>query len=262
MLPGGQGANVAVRLARRGLRVRLVCAVGPDAAGRVLRESLIADGVDLDEVDGPHSGAVVVLRDVSGDRTMLSQRPPVLAHGLDATRITDAGWLIVSGYVLLEGGIGIPPGGSARRVLLGCSIGSRQSAGWLAAARSVSPDLVIVNLDEARALAGGASEAPAHLAAALAERVGSVVVVTHAGGSAAAIDGDIIEVAPPSSAPVVDTTGAGDAYAAVLVADLIEAGWPPERAAMRRAMLDAGAFATAVAGVAGAQGRVAGERGG
>ena len=263
MLPGGQGANVAVRLARRGVRVRLVCAVGPDAAGRVLRDALAADGVDLHEVDAPHSGAVVVLRDARGDRTMLSQRVPLLTDGLDATIVADAGWLVVSGYVLLEAGADIGSSGpSARRVVLGCSLGARQSAEWLAAARSVSPHLVVVNLDEARSLAGGASGPPARLAGVLGERLGSVAVVTHPGGSAAAVGGDTFEVTAPSSTPAVDTTGAGDAFAAMLIAELLDAAWPPERAALRRAMLEASTLATAVAGVAGAQGSVAGERGG
>jgi sugar/nucleoside kinase (ribokinase family) len=262
MVPGGQGANVAVRLARRGVRVRLVCAVGPDAAGRLLREALAADGVDLDEIDAPHSGATVVLRDASGDRTMLSQRVPVLGHGLDASPVADAGWLAVSGYVLLERGARIPTSGdSARRVVLGCSVGPRQSADWMAAARSVGPHLVILNLDEARALAGEASAAPPHLAAVLGDRLGSVAVVTHAGGSAAAVGGDTFEVTAPPSAPAVDTTGAGDAFAAMLIAGLLDAAWPPGRGALRRAVLDASTLATAVAGVAGAQGRVAGEHG-
>ncbi|MDQ6681936.1 MAG: carbohydrate kinase family protein, partial [Chloroflexota bacterium] len=45
--PGGQGANVAVGLARRGLPVRLVAATGTDAGGRLLRDLLSAEGVDL-----------------------------------------------------------------------------------------------------------------------------------------------------------------------------------------------------------------------
>jgi sugar/nucleoside kinase (ribokinase family) len=254
---------VAVRLARRGVRVRLICAVGPDAAGRVLRHALDADGVLLEEVEVPHSGAVVVLRDASGDRTMLSQRVPVLGrHGLDPASVAGAGWLVVSGYVLLEAGAAIPTsGGSARRVVLGCSVGPRQSADWMAAARSVGSHLVILNLDEARALAGEASAAPPHLAAVLGDRLGSVAVVTHSGGSAAAVGGDTFEVTAPPSAPAVDTTGAGDAFAAMLIAGLLDAAWPPGRGALRRAMLDASTLATAVAGVAGAQGRVAGEHG-
>ena len=35
--PGGQGANVAVRLARLGVEVTLVAALGPDRAGEMLR---------------------------------------------------------------------------------------------------------------------------------------------------------------------------------------------------------------------------------
>ena len=74
--PGGQGANVAVRLGRRRLPVRLVCALGADAAGGLLRERLAADGVEVVGISAPASGAVVVLLDAMRERTMLSQRVP------------------------------------------------------------------------------------------------------------------------------------------------------------------------------------------
>lgn len=258
--PGGQGANVAVRLARRGLDVRLACALGPDPAGDILRARLAADGVDTVIRGSPATGVVVVLRDETRDRTMLSQRVP-LGPGLSSAVATDAGWLIVSGYVLVEPDAGISGSGdSPRRALLGCSLDRSQAPTWLDRARSLAPHLVIVNADEAGALTGSA-KAPTQLAVDLATRLTAVAVVTHATGAAAALDGEALEVAARASGPVVDATGAGDALAAGLIAGLVDGPWPPSRDDLERAMSAGVDLAAAVARVSGAQAPVPGEGG-
>jgi len=58
---GGQGANVAVRLARRGVPVRLVTALGDDQPGRWLAEQLEAEGVRVERVPPARSSLVVAL---------------------------------------------------------------------------------------------------------------------------------------------------------------------------------------------------------
>jgi NAD(P)-dependent dehydrogenase (short-subunit alcohol dehydrogenase family) len=72
--PGGQGANVAVRLARAGAEVRLVTAIADDEVGRLLATALEADGVALVRLRADRSPMVVALLDVTGERTMLSDR--------------------------------------------------------------------------------------------------------------------------------------------------------------------------------------------
>ena len=58
---------------------------------------------------------------------------------------------------------------------------------------------------------------------------------------------------------MVDATGAGDAYAAALIAALMGTAWPPDVSTLRAAM-EAGSLAGGlVSRVLGAQGRVAGE---
>jgi len=61
--PGGQGANVAVRLARDGVTVLLVTAIADDAAGQILTSNLVVDGVILERLPAERSGAVVALLD-------------------------------------------------------------------------------------------------------------------------------------------------------------------------------------------------------
>lgn len=262
--PGGQGANVAVRLARRGVAVRLACAIGADAAGRIVREALAADAVELHDLGAPRTGSVVVLLDPAGERTMLSQRAPVLQDRMpppDPGPLFEARWLVVSGYVLLERAAGLSASGDhPLRAVLGCAMDARQVDGWVAAATSLAPHLVILNLDEARAIAGATGD-PVTLAAAVAGRVGAGVITTYAGGAAALVGGRAVAV-DAARQPAVDTTGAGDAFSAALLAELAAGTWPPDDAALAAAMRAGIALAGAVAGVEGAQAHVPAEGGG
>ena len=72
--PGGQGANVAVRLARAGVAVRLATGIADDAAGRLLLAALDSEGVVLARMSAASSSTVVALLDEAGERAMLSDR--------------------------------------------------------------------------------------------------------------------------------------------------------------------------------------------
>ena len=252
--PGGQGANLAVRLARRGVDVRLRCALGTDASGAIVRSALDADGVVLDAVESPATGSVVVLVDRDGRRTMLSQRAPLIGPALAAD---GAAWLVVSGYAVLEpdatrlATLSLPH----RRAVIGCALDDAEVEGWRTALKALEPNLLVLNEDEAALVSGGAPEP----AAALANELDAVVVMTRAGGATARLGGETLQVTRDAVA-TVDTTGAGDAFAAALIAELVDVTWPPSRDALERALLNATSAATAVTLVPGAQARVNGER--
>lgn len=247
--PGGQGANVAVRLARRGVGVRLVCGLADDAAGRLVREALGAEGVMLEAIPVAATGSVVIIVDDAGERTMLSQRAP-FAGELAADALPDTAWTVVSGYVLTE-----PEAASSatalgaratRTVLLGCAVPEALRPAWRSAAVSLAADMVIVNADEAR-----------HLAPL--DELAANVVVTSAEGAAARLGGITARAEVEREASIADATGAGDAFAATLLARMARAAWPPPQAAFEAALLEAVRVAGDVARVPGAQGRVAGD---
>ncbi|MEO6578717.1 MAG: carbohydrate kinase family protein, partial [Candidatus Limnocylindria bacterium] len=150
--PGGQGANVAVRLARRGVEVRLVCGIAEDAAGRILADALRDESVDVDPIRVPDTGIVVITLGPTGERTMLSQRQSLGAQLADRD-IVEAAWAVLSGYVLLEAGSIRTAQRFAElrsiRVLAGCAVPEPARASWRAAAIQARPDLLIVNRDEA-----------------------------------------------------------------------------------------------------------------
>ena len=247
LVAGGQGANLAVRLARRDVAVELVCALGDDAAGRLLREALAAEGVRVRPVPAEATGAVIVLVDERGERTMLSQRVP-LGGLLSTAAPASADWLVASGYLLLEPGAvaatAVLRDWSSRRMLVGCAVPDAALDEWQRAAEALGPDVVILNRDEAARVPRLARD---HR------------IVTEPGGATAAVGAAVATVATPAGAPATDSTGAGDAFAAAFLAELLDA-WPPPDGALRHALEAAAASGSAAARVPGAQGRIPGER--
>ncbi len=251
---GGAGANVAAWLAWAGAPVVLVARVGDDAAGREAVAALRGRGVDVRAaVDaGRPTGTCVVVVEPGGERTMLPDRGANL--GLAAGDVPGdvfgaGGHLHLSGYALLDAGpraaalhalalaraagmtVSIDPASAAP--LAGAGIDA--ALGWLAGA-----DLLLPNRDEASVLTG--CEEPGAAARALAERTGArEVVVTCGADGAVWTDGVRVLRAPAAPAEVVDTTGAGDAFAAGLLAARRE-GLEPEAALARAAAVAARAL--------------------
>lgn len=242
--PGGQGSNVAVRLARRGVPVELVCALGDDPGGRLLREALAVEGVRVRAVPAHATGAVVVLVDAAGERSMLSQRVPFARLVAEAAA---ADWLVVSGYLLLEPGATAAVtdlrAGALRRMLVGCAVPEASLEAWQAAAEALEPDIVILNRDEADRLPSLAADRR---------------VVTATEGASAVLGGLRVAVSTPAGTRAIDTSGAGDAFAAAFLAELRD-GWPPDEAALRRALEAGASDGAAATRVLGAQARIPGE---
>jgi len=266
---GGQGANVAVRLARAGAGVTLVAPIGPDTAGRLLEEALAAEGVRLVPVPAPRSATVVALLDGAGERSMLSDRQRLAAAAVPAA-IDDARWIHVSGYALLDEreGDALAAALGARRpgVLLSVAGGSippepapvARLRDRLATAR---PDLLVASRDEAGALLGSAPPTAAEAARGLAG-IAPVVVVTAGRDGSTACSGDALVEVPAfePDAPVLDATGSGDAYLAGLIRSVPRDPWPPGTSQLRMAMAAGGEAGSRAARVRGAQARIAGEQ--
>ena len=249
---GGQGANLAVRLARSGVGVELVCALGDDPAGSLLADALRAEGVQVEPVRVAATGAVVIFIDEVGERTMLSQRAPfVQLLGGRRLSASGAGWLVLSGYLFLEPAAAALAGMIAalpvRRAVVGCSVPSPSIAAWRRAAAAAQPDLLILNRAEAAALAP-------------ADQLSGGIVVTAADRVTASIGAASASIRVPPSPPAADSTGAGDAFAAALVAALLHGAWPPSAATLESALAGAAHLGSQVAGARGAQARVAAER--
>jgi sugar/nucleoside kinase (ribokinase family) len=232
---GGAGANVAVWLARAGAAVTLIGRVGDDAAGREAAEGLRAEGVDARLAIDPArpTGTCVVLVEPGGERSML---PDAGANaGLEAVALPgDATHLHLAGYALLHPG-SRPAArallAAARSAGLGVSVdpssatplrrtGAATFLEWVGAV-----DLLVPNRDEAAVLTGMPD--PKAAARALTSHAREVVVKLGAQG-ALWTDGETQVRAPAVDVLVTDTTGAGDAFAAGLLAARLAGAEPAD----------------------------------
>ena len=241
---GGAAANVAAHLARLGTPVVLAGCVGDDPPGTGLAAELTAAGVRLAlrTVPGVPTGTVVSLVEPGGQRSFLADRGATLE--LAAGEVLPpgpGGHLYVSGYTLLHP----RPRAAGLQVLrdaltAGCTVSvDPASTGplalhgadrWLADTDGVT--LLLPNAAEARLLTGCGD--PSDAARALAARYPIVTVKLGADGALWA-SGDVLVHRPARPTTVVDTTGAGDAFAAGLLA-----AWLADPDVDPAAALDAG----------------------
>jgi ribokinase len=238
--PGGKGGNQAAQAALMGVRSRLLGRVGNDPFGERLRAALATKGVDTSllgtDPDEP-TGASAVLAETGGDYASiivpgasLRLTPALVEEARPA--IADADVLLCQLEVSLEAvhaAIAIAHQ-AGTRVILNASPAPDHAA--LPAAFWGLIDLLIVNAGEAVALAAPSlpdaaallDRDPLALAAALRDRlgVGGAVVTLGAAGAAAADAAATLRQAavPAALVTVVDTIGAGDAFAGALTAEL------------------------------------------
>ena len=241
---GGAGANVAAHLARRGAPVTLVGCIGDDAAGTGLAAELSTAGIALRlrTVPGAATGTIVSLVEPGGQRSMLADRGANLQLRPDDVPAPVPGQhLHLSGYTLLDPGpraAGLAALDAA--VDAGCTVSlDPASTGPLAGygvdrwlADTARATVLLPNEDEARLLTGCGDASDA--ARALAARHRIVAVSLGADGALWA-SGEVLVHRPAHATDVVDTTGAGDAFAAGLLA-----AWLPDPAIDPADALNAG----------------------
>jgi ribokinase len=239
---GGKAANVAVLGRRLGMGARLVGCVGQDDLAQQALAGPRAIGVDLSGVRSAstHTGTSIILVRPDGDKTI------VLALGANdawsehagevAETVSDAepdSIVVVDLEVAVE--VADAAIASARRtgleVVLDPAPADRATPERLARIDHLTP-----NHREAEELSGIAVDSPdAALQAARALRdrgVANAYVKLAAGGCAvASAQGETALIRSPDDLNVVDTTGAGDAFAGALAWALLE-GWPPTEAAV------------------------------
>ena len=243
---GGAESNVAVGLARLGCDVAWLGRVGADGLGdRVIRE-LRGEGIDvIGVVDAEAPTGLMIKEHAATD----SARPVVYyrtgsagsrlsAEDLEALGIPDAALLHVTGItpalsesardaVLTAIGIATDAG-----VPVSFDVNHRASL-WtdrdpVETYRAIAgrSTIVFAGLDEARLLVGDELDAAAAAEAIAALGPSQVVIKLGPDGCTALIDGERFDV-PAIAVQVVDTVGAGDAFVAGYLAELL-AGLPAE----------------------------------
>ena len=217
---GGKGANQAIAAARAGARCAIVGAVGDDAGAETIRAALVTAGVDvssLRSVAGP-SGTALIFVDDAGQNCI------VVVPGANATLETlgdaDRSLVAAADAVLFQLEVPLAIVSTAASAARGLRVLNAAPARPLPSDVLQSIDLVVVNEREAETLAPGSTTRED--GGGLLDLVPRVAVTLGADGARYADrDGVRLTVAAPR-ANVVDTTGAGDTFAAVLVTALAE----------------------------------------
>ncbi|GAA1684616.1 ribokinase [Microcella alkalica] len=232
---GGKGANQALAAARHGARPVFLGAVGDDAGGRQLLDALTVGGVDVSAVDvvadAPTGVALITLaRD--GENSIVVA--PGANARVEAARVVERLGALAGAVLLaqLEVPLDVVAAAAAAvekadgRVVLNLSPSSRVPDALLAVC-----DPLVVNESEASDLAGAPVDGPRSAAAAavaLLERCRSIVITLGSEGAVFACrvlspTGEPAATTghrPSQVVPVVDTTGAGDAFVGALAAEL------------------------------------------
>lgn len=227
---GGKGANQALAARRLGAEVRLLAAVGDDAAGRGVRDALAAEGVDLTGLvttTAAATGTALIVVDAEGRNQIVVAPGANRTLGVEhlSARAEDFAWAEVVACQLEI------PLSTARRAL--------ETARRCRATTILNPaplpdtaldflelvDYLTPNSGEAESLSGVPTSGPdsaARAAAVLRARgVGTVIVTLGEGGVLARTADQVLHV-PALPVQVVDTTAAGDAFNAALAVALGE----------------------------------------
>jgi ribokinase len=233
---GGSAANAAAWLAKAGEEPVLVGRVGDDERGRAARDELRAAGVDARLTADPElpTGTCVVLVGPDGERTMA---PDAGANdGLSDADLSDdllvaGGHLHVAGYALLRRGSQPAARAAISRALergmtvsVDPSSAALLSPAFLDLAEGAA--LLLPNADEARMLSS--ERDPERAARVLAAGFDEVVVTLGAEGALWTDGRESVRAEAVPVEAVVDSTGAGDAFAAGLLAARLDGAGPDE----------------------------------
>jgi sulfofructose kinase len=214
-LSGGQVSTAMLGCARLGLRARYVGSFGDDATAAWQQAQLAAEGVDLSArrvVAGPSRTAIILVETSTGTRTVLGHRPASITWPpaeMPVEAFTSARALLVDATDLEA------------------SVAACQAARAAEVMTVVDVDDHVPGLDRLLRVCDivVASDAFAGDLRHLHRDSGARVVIATLGAHGAITwDGEREYHSPGFAVPVTDTTGAGDAFRAGLIASMLDFG--------------------------------------
>jgi ribokinase len=225
VLPGGSAANFAVWVARLGEHSAMIGAVGDDYAGNFLRADLEREGVAAYLRPVPAAtAAIAVLVDSHGERTMITDRAAALLFTpamLEPRMLPPGCHLHLPAYSLFVEPLSTAAIEAAARCGAGggtiavdtSSVGPLRTFGrerFLHMLGDLAPDLLFANHAEAALLSGTEDPEQGSL---ILQRY-APLVLWKLGADGVLARGDSVVRRPGLAVLALDSTGAGDAFAA------------------------------------------------
>lgn len=235
-MSGGSAANTLAGMAALGRRCGFIGQVADDQLGGVFAHDLIALGVDYTtaaRAGDPPTARCLILVTPDGQRTMntyLGASQYLPAGALDEAMIADADILYLEGYLwdpaepraAMRRAIAVARG-AGRKVAFTLSdafVIDRHGDDFRALIAAGQIDILFANEVEIMALTGEGDFDAA--VASAATQVPLLVVTRSEKGAIAVTGGECTEVGAEPIDAVVDTTGAGDLFAAGFLSGLAE----------------------------------------
>jgi len=260
--PGGVAANVAVVVARHGVRVMLAGGAGDDAWGGWLRERLVSEGVDISRftlVSGLQTAVAFVSVDGAGQPTytLHGQTGGAVMRALsdDVEEMAHSSGAVMLSTNTLVGDLERAVSARARRGALDAGRpvifdANLRPPRWRSAQEAVHSALACVpgallvraNRREAELMTG--ERDPERAAAALLDAGAEMVELTLGEDGALLRGAASADQVAVKATRVLNTAGAGDAMTGTLLAGLARGGFAPAAA---RAALPAAVAAAAAA---------------
>jgi sugar/nucleoside kinase (ribokinase family) len=220
---GGLTATAMVACARLGLRTRYIGKFGDNEIGRMARQELRGEGLDLaasvTAAGVPNRFCVVLVDEASGHRTIVRQRDPRIRlrpDELSREAVCAGRVLHLDGY---EGDAALQAARWAKAEGIPVSVDAEEPTEHREALFALT-DILIVGQRFGRALTGR-DDTPGILEAL--SRFGPACVGLTLGGAGSALRyrGEVVEAAG-FPVDVVDTTGAGDVFHGAFLCGLLQ----------------------------------------
>ena len=218
---GGGGTNYAVTFARQGLKTACIGVIGNDANGRDLITELESEGVDTSMFE-KHSTDMtaysVILVDPSGERTILSYKGEgqhFEVAELDFSKL-QCKWLFLDSlgghYDLFER---LVAHAVKNNIKIACNPGGKELEHGLEKLKPLFShmDIVLMNKEEAESLSPG-----------LKQYVKGILSISDGPRGVTVFDKETTYTAGIPDSPVVERTGAGDAFGSGFVSEYIRSG--------------------------------------
>lgn len=232
MTSGGGGTNAAATFASQGLKTACIGVTGNDLNGQQIMDELNRRGIDtafFQKHDDDHTAYSVILVDNSGERTILSYKGE--GQHFDVNKIDfnllKTNWFFLDSlgghFDMLEQAVNWAV---ANNVKLATNPGGKELEHGLEKLRPLLNKfaVVIMNQEEASKLTGIDYKDEKAIFSFMDEVVGGIFVMTKGPEGVVVSDGKNIYRAGTPDSPIVERTGAGDAFSSGFVSEYIRSG--------------------------------------